>query len=341
MKIALLTPTFSAFSGIDRVVELQAQELVKKGNEVTIFTLKGNIKIKNVNIVSMGMQKSSFFERLYRLLLFLNFSKIKKYGKRLKNYDLIVSHFYPMNLFAMYAKKHYKIKYVYHNHGIAYPELFKGFFERNYMRLFRMFTNWTVKKADSAVSISKFLRDELKKETGLDSKIEYDPIDRKRFHKGIKGNKIRNKFGIGKDPICLYIGRISPHKGVDLLIKSFNLVLKEFHNAKLIIVGKETFDDYAKELKRLSKKINPKSIIFAGFVPDEELAFYYAACDVYTTATLWEGFDLPAAEAQACGKPVVAFDIGAHPEVVKKGNLVKAGDFVAFAEETIKCLERK
>ena len=49
------------------------------------------------------------------------------------------------------------------------------------------------------------------------------------------------------------------------------------------------------------------------------------------TASLWEGFNLPVAEAQACGKKVVAFDVCSHPEVVKNGLLIEKDDINAFA----------
>ena len=336
MKIAILTPTFSAFSGIDRVVELQAQEFIDKGHEVTIFTLKGDLKPKKAKLVVMGMPKNQLIERVYRLFFFIDSSKIRKYGKMLKEYDKVISHFYPMNILGMYAKKHYGTIYIYHNHGIADSKFFNGFIEKTYMKILKFLTNFTIKDVDYANSISIYLRDVLEKETGIDSGIVYDPIDKKRFHKGISGKRIRKKYNLGKDLVCLYIGRISPHKGIDLLIQSFNEVLKEKPNAKLLIVGKQTFSNYAKVLKQLANKVNSNAIIFTGFVYDKELPEYYSACDVYTTATLWEGFNMTVVEAQDCGKPVVAFNIGPHPEVVKKGTLVKEKDTEAFSKAILK-----
>lgn len=337
-KIALLTPTFSQFSGIDRVVELNAEEFARKEHDVTVFTFKAGIKPKNakIKIIELGMPKNPFFERLYRLFFFLNCVKIKKYGKKLKNYDLIISHQYPMNLLACFAKKHYKVRYTYHNHGVAYPKLFSNLAERAYMILFRYLTNLTTKKADSAISISKYLQKKLKDETGMNSKVVYDPIDKKRFHKGINSKKIRKKYNLGKSPVCLYVGRISPHKGIHLLIKAFNLVLKKVPNAKLLIVGKPTFNRYSRRLK----KISSKSVIFTGFIPDMQLPYYYAACNIYTTTSLWEGFNMTVAEAQACGKPVVAFNLCSHPEVVKKGILVKPKNVGEFANAIIKTIKR-
>jgi len=335
MKIALLTPTFSKFSGIDRVLELDVEEYSKKGDDVTIFALKSTMKSKYAKIIELGMPKSSFFERLYRLFFHYDFGKVDKYVEMLKDYDLVVSYFYPMSWLAYKAKKRYGVKYVYYDFGVAFPELF-GFFERIYMRLFIMFNNLTVKNCDKAISISKFLQGELKKQTGIKSKVEYCKIDKRRFHKGVGSKKIRDKYKLKNAPVLLYVGRISPHKGIHLLIKSFNLVLKKIPDAKLLIVGKPTFDSYSKKLKRLAKG----NVIFTGFVPDEELPYYYAACDLYVTATLWEGFDLPVVEAQTMGKKVVAFDLCSHPEVVKKGILVKSGDVNGFADGVVRLLRK-
>src|SRR3989338_7311516 len=276
MKIALLTPTFSKFSGIDRVLELDAEEYSKKGHDITIFALKATMQSRYAKIIEMGMPKNPLIERIYRLFFYFDSKKIKKYVDMLKDYDAAISYFYPMNWLAYKAKKKYKIRYIYYDFGIAYPWLF-GFFERIYMRLFILMNNFTIKNCDEAFSISKFLKNELKKQAGIDSKVKYCKIDEKRFHKGIKGNKIR-------------------------------------------------------------KKLEKRNVIFTGFIKDDELPYYYAACDLYTTATLWEGFDLPVVEAQAIGKKVVAFDLCSHPEVVKNGILVKPNDINAFAEAITKVL---
>jgi len=111
-------------------------------------------------------------------------------------------------------------------------------------------------------------------------------------------------------------------------------------NIKLVIVGKATFSGYFEKLKEIAGDAS-RDIIFAGYIPDEELQEFYSACDVYVSASLWEGFNLPLAEAQACGKPVVAFDLCSHPEVVRDGILVKPNDTSKFAEAIVKILEKK
>ena len=335
-KIAILTPTFSHYSGIDRVVELQALDYSKHGNEVSVFALEAAIKPKGFKLEVLGMPKNLFLQRIYRLFFFFDFKKIRNSAAKLKNYDVVISHFYPMNWIAFYAKKKYNVRYVYHNHGIGYGRLFGNIFERLYMKLFSFFNKMSLKNVDFAVSISKFMHDELKKETGLESKVVYNTIDKTKFKKGIDGSRIRKKLKIeSNQKLLLFVGRLSPHKNVHTLLKIFRLVGERFPNVKLLIVGKPTFSGYYKKLKNISGK----NAIFREFVDDKELPYYYAACDLYVTASLWEGFNLPIAEAQACGKKVVAFNVCSHPEVVKNGILVEEGDTNGFVEAVVNLIK--
>ncbi|MEM3127024.1 MAG: glycosyltransferase family 4 protein, partial [Candidatus Woesearchaeota archaeon] len=180
MKIAILTPTFSHFSGIDRVVALQAEQLKKEGHEVKILCLKAEMKSKHAKIMQLGLPKNPFFERIQRLFFFFWRKKIEKGIEAIKDCDVAIAHFYPMTLIAAKAKNNYGVKFVFHNHGVATPELFESFAERSYMKLFNFFTNKSIKNCDAAVSISKYLQKVLKKETGIDSEVEYDRVDKKR-----------------------------------------------------------------------------------------------------------------------------------------------------------------
>jgi glycosyltransferase involved in cell wall biosynthesis len=332
MKIALLTPTFSGFSGPDRVVWNEADELSEK-NDVTIFCFKADMKHPKARIIELGVPKNKTLERIYKLFFFLDIFKVRKITRMLKDYDRVISFLYPMTIPAHNARIFYKTHYTYYDVGLAYPRLFRSFSERLAMRLIIWLTKMTVRNADDAISISKFLSSELKKDTGLESKIKYVRIDKERFNLHVDNKKtdaVKKKYALSK-PTLLYVGRISPHKGVHLLLKAFNIVKETLPKAKLLVVGKHTFDAYSKELQKLDKG----NVIFTGFIPDEDLPYYYNACDLYVSASLWEGFNMPAVEAQYCGKNVVAFDVGSHKEVVKDGKLVKEGDVKAFADAII------
>ena len=76
-------------------------------------------------------------------------------------------------------------------------------------------------------------------------------------------------------------------------------------------------------------------VTFLGRLPVRDLARLYNEAEVLVSPLLYEGFGLPAAEAQACGTPVVATTAGAFPEVVadnETGLLVPPGDASALAD---------
>ena len=130
----------------------------------------------------------------------------------------------------------------------------------------------------------------------------------------------------------MYVGRLTARKRVHLLIETFKSIKEKVPNAKLLIVGNPTFRRYYNKIKKMADD----DVIFTGMVDYKDLPSYYAACNFYVTASAWECSDLPTQEAQACGKPVIAFNIGAHTEFVKNGKLVKDNDTAGFVNAMIK-----
>lgn len=330
-KIAILVPNYAEYSGDARVVELQINDFLKSGKNVTLLTLNKEMNCICEN-VEMGMPKNLFFQRIYRLLFPLDLIKNRKYLLQLKSYDLLISHLYPMNWLCYQLKKKFNIPYVYWYHGIPNPKLQPYFYERVYLKLFILCTKFSAKNSDLNVSVSRFAEDEFKRYTGLDSIVIYNkPNDNKKC-KSDDGKIIREKLKLHNDPIILNVGRVCPPKGAHLLIQAFKLVKEIIPNVKLIIVGKGTYDYYLKQLKDAADD----SVIFTGFVSDEELKLYYSACDIYATCSLWETYNLPISEAQMCGKPVIAFDIGPHREIINdNGILVEVENLENFAKACV------
>lgn len=338
MKIAILTPTLWYSSGIDRAVEQQAKALTRRKQEVSIFVFDAQLKIPGLPIIVLGMPKSLFWQRIYRLFFFLDIPKIIFCLGKLKDFKMVYAHQYPMTVVAALARIFNQSKYVYYNYGIAPATLFPSVFEKMYIILFSFLTRLSIFNVQQVISISRYLAREFQIETGKKSLVKYLKIDG-RFKLGMSGLSVRKRYRLKKSPVILYVGRISPHKGVHLLLEVFRVIKKDIPDARLLIVGQHTFGDYSQSLKEIAKTIG--LITFCGEVVDEELPSFYAAADLYTTCTLWEGFDLPVVEAQTMGKPVVAFDIGPHREIAnQKTILVPVGDKQRFAEACLKFLQK-
>lgn len=334
MRIAILVPNFVEQDGAARVVELQAEELAEEGDYVCVFALSADIKPRKADLFVMGMPRSLFGQRIYRLIFPLDILKTLRWLPKLKSFDQTIVHFYPMTWLAYLAKKIYKVRYTFWFHGIYDPWRFPYLYERIYTRMYIFLTRITIRNSDRVVSVSKFAQTKLKEYTGLDSEVIYNKVDGTKFHKGIDSSIIRQKHELGDAPIILNVGRLTPQKGGHLLIQAFYLIRKEIPQAKLMMVGDFAFGYYTKRLKEMSDS----SVIFVGHIPHDDMPYYYAACDIYATCSLWETFNLPVVEAQLCGKSAVAFDVAAFKETVdENGILVVTGNIEKFAQA---CIEK-
>lgn len=338
MKIAFLVPNFSQIDGGARSAQVHARELADEGNEVAIFALDADMKPGNAALYVMGMPGSLFWRRIYRLIFPLDIIKTIKWLPRLKNFDEVIAYFYPLTWLGYLAKKFYGVKYTFWYVGLSEPQLYTHLQERIYIRLHRFFTRLTTRNVDRAVAISDYSRQEMKRNIGLDGEFIYSKVDTNKFHPGIDGIEIRRKYNLDNDPVILFIGALHPGKGVHLLIQAFKLVREQLPEAKLVIGGRPDHPHYFEELKRMSDD----SVIFVGFVADELLPLFYGMCDVYATGSLQENFNLPLMEAQTCGKPVVAFNLGSHPELINNdGILVEPGNIEDFARAIVTVYRRR
>ncbi len=166
-------------------------------------------------------------------------------------------------------------------------------------------------------------------------------VDHDVFHRGDK-QEARTRLGLGNDQIVLYVGRIQPHKGTRVAVESFaNLIDSRSRSdtaVHLHIIGGASGALGESELHACRRLIDQRQI--GGMVrffapqPHAELAWHYRAADVVVVPSLSESFGLVAAEAQACGTPVIASNIGGLPYVVnasESGLLVDNQDTMAFA----------
>lgn len=115
-----------------------------------------------------------------------------------------------------------------------------------------------------------------------------------------------SRYGIRK-PFFLYVGNAKQHKNVPLLIRSF--VESGRNDCELVLVcgGREA----------LRLQPPPLGVRILQGISDGDLPALYSAATACVTASLYEGFCLPVAEALACGTPVVASNRGAIPEIAQ------------------------
>jgi glycosyltransferase involved in cell wall biosynthesis len=123
----------------------------------------------------------------------------------------------------------------------------------------------------------------------------------------------------------------TPLKGLRYLLEAVSQIRKK-QSVKLTVIGEPKKNG---TVKRLVAELGIEDIVyFTGRIQNEEFASYYSKATIAVVPSLYEGFGLPAAEAMACGVPLISTSGGALPEVVgDAGIIVPPADALALAKE--------
>jgi len=155
----------------------------------------------------------------------------------------------------------------------------------------------------------------------------------------------------------LFVGRVSPEKGVHLLLEAWQKVISYYPDTELEIVGPEAITpleyivalsdeakvkelarfypkSYLEQLQQMLPTALASQVKFTGFVPHSQLPELYLQADVLINPSLSEAFGMSLAEAMAVEVPVIAARVGGMPEVIeagKTGLLFEADDVSGLA----------
>jgi D-inositol-3-phosphate glycosyltransferase len=143
-------------------------------------------------------------------------------------------------------------------------------------------------------------------------------VDLSRFHP-MSQRQSRDYLGYGLEKNILFVGRLEPLKGIDNLFRAV-ASLENLKSITLSVVGGDGNSQEKTRLEALVKKMRlNQTVHFLGPIPQEELPIHYNAADVCVLPSYYESFGLAALEAAACGKPVVASEVGGLPAIVNDG----------------------
>lgn len=152
-------------------------------------------------------------------------------------------------------------------------------------------------------------------------RIVHPAVDADRFHPGVDGSAIRQRFAGKHDLVLLSVGRLQRRKGHDVSIRAVAALEHECPGLRYVIAGD---GEERARLEGLVRELGVEDrVTFAGIVADEDLPAYYAACDVFLLPNRIddgdiEGFGIVFLEAAATGKPVIGGDSGGVPEAVER-----------------------
>lgn len=166
---------------------------------------------------------------------------------------------------------------------------------------------------------------------------KYHKIDKSSLSQVIEKYELPARF-------IFAVGRITPYKGYDLLIKAFKYVVQEVPEVKLVLaIGSHEPAEIEKrnELAQLAEGLGlANNTHFYGHV--EELNAFYNAAEVLVMPSTYEPFGMVAIEAMACGTPAVVTDRGGLRDFLVDGQdalIVDPIDTQALAEAILKLLK--
>lgn len=189
-----------------------------------------------------------------------------------------------------------------------------------------------IRNVEFITTVSQFIADGVRKLYPIADKklnVVYSGVDIDKYKpswsmQGIENrNNLKSKLKIKEDKIVLYVSRLSPKKGSDIVLNAMKIVMESRNDVALVIVGSKWYgdnqvDQYTKSLNTLAKTLKGP-VVFTGFVPPSEIADYFNLGDVFICASQWEE---PLArvhyEAMAAGLPIITTNRGGNAEVVKQ-----------------------
>ncbi|MCH5290425.1 MAG: glycosyltransferase [Treponema sp.] len=308
MKVAIVHDWLVTFGGAERVV----QRMCTIYPEADIYTLvydekKMNRFFPKKKIHTSWIQRIPFATRLYTKLLKYMPGAFESFD--LSGYDLVLASSSCCAKGVITAPNVPLVAYIHSPMRYAWDLYFDyrnrsskltQFFMARWMPNIREWDYISSQRIDTVLANSAYIARRIYKFWKRESTVLYPPVDTER----LKPN------GLPAQDFYVVFSRFVPYKRIDLAISACGTL-----NRKLVVIGAGSQE---KELKALASSFKGAQIIFTGRISDEAVQDYLQRCRALIFCAE-EDFGIIPVEAQACGRPVVAFGKGGAKETVLEG----------------------
>jgi glycosyltransferase involved in cell wall biosynthesis len=287
---------------VERINQL-SKHLSLMGEDCTILTTRQGwneehvLKLGNVKIVALPYLTERFKIPL-GLFGWLN--------KHLLDYDVVhlTMNWTMITAVTYLYLRYFKRPYVYSAMGLINPPAVRSKLIKHVYQI--LFTKSIIRHAKTCIAITKREVNDYES-LGVDrTKISLIPngITTEAFLVDHTNEAFRSRYHIDSRPFILFIGRLDPIKGPDLLIKAFAAISDDFSSYQLVIAGNNY--GFLDELKPLTQlyKINNK-VTFLGPVFGMEKKSLYRSADLFVIPSRFDTMTIVALEAAASGTPVL------------------------------------
>jgi glycosyltransferase involved in cell wall biosynthesis len=226
-------------------------------------------------------------------------------------------------LFGCILKKIFRVPQVYDMHSSIPQQLVNFNFTNNkkLIKTAQVGEKFIIENSEAVIVICPYLEETVKK---IDPEkkswvIENPPVSEQNCTMlDKKIIEFRNVLGVQNKKIILYTGTFEPYQGIDLLIRTVPIVIKEITDVLFILVGGENAQ--VKEMEHLAEQLKVKDhIIFTGKRPVEEMPLFMEMADILASPRI-TGTNTPLKlySYLESGKPIVATNLPTHTQVLNE-----------------------
>lgn len=322
--------------GSEYVAYHLAQNMVKRGHEVVVFTssIDSHNRVEELNGIKIYRYGTNF--RIEKA--FISYNLFLKSIKH--DVDIVHLHFStpPGNLAGLFYAKVKRKPFIITYHGDA-PENFGNLIRRVLMYLFnRLCVNSILSAAKFIITPSEYYINQSRFLGKHQSKIVSIPngINPEEMNIPYTKEECKKKLSFAaNDVIILFIGALMDSKNPDLLIESLPAIIEKNPNVRLVVAGEGSM---RKTLEQLANKLGiSEKVRFPGGIAGELKAMCYKAADVFAFPSIMEVFPLVLLEASAAGLPMVVSDLNTFQCIIEDGynGLVTRVDSKDYLAETL------
>jgi 1,2-diacylglycerol 3-alpha-glucosyltransferase len=297
------------------------KELIRRGHKVYLFAsgnsdTRDSVKGDGDVFVVKGIKFRKYPQYSLALLPFVSEAKLSQI-----NPDIIHAHTpFIMGSWALASAKIEKIPVVSTFHTmftdkLVIKEYAAKFAVNTLQRYSERYAKIFYSRCNGVIAPSESTKKELLKMGIENVYVVPNSIDMKRFNQNVNAGKIRKKLKRNRsEKIVLYLGRMSKEKRVEVLLKAARSMRGQ--NVRFVLAGTGPALEY---YMRMAERMKLENVLFTGFVPDNEIVKYYAACDIFCIPSTFETQGIVCLEAMAMGKPVVGANKLALSDLIING----------------------
>jgi len=322
--------------------------LAGRGHQITVLTADLGVENAAANDASLKFERTPWGWRAEENgVEIVYLSSSARYRALTLNPHVVgfcrasISQFDLVHLYGLYDLLGPAASYFCRKHGVPYVIEPMGMY-RPIDRSFRLKRLWHAALGDTSwrhakriVATSEMERQELLDDGVPEKKVilRYNGIDLGSRPTNESRGGFRKKSGIlPEEPLIVFLGRLIPRKGADVLIDAFGQACAE--KGRLVIAGPEGEPGYRAALEKRAREAGIGSkVIFTGALYDQEKSALLADADIFALPSRYENFANSAAEAIAFGVPVIITEFcGIRSLVRGRAGLVVAPERIELAK---------